>query len=159
MSNIPKKTSVGELKKGFEDISELVPKAIDAVGIPQCIKVVYEPEFHALSVDPVIIFLVLENLIETAVEAMGNTGVLGIAINADNENLVISISDSEKGIRDEDKDKIFTSFFSRKTGGLGLGLVYCKDVIQAHDGTITFESDRKGTTFQISLPKTSNYVL
>ena len=101
----------------------------------------------------------LENLIENAVEVMDNTGVLGIAINADNENLVISISDSEKGIRDEDKDKVFTPFFSRKTGGLGLGLVYCKDVIQAHDGTIIFESDRKGTTFQISLPKTSKYVL
>ena len=159
VANIQNKTSVGELKKGFEDISELIQKAIEAVSIPTGIKVVYDPEFHALSVDPVKMFLVLENLIENAVEAMGSVGVLGVSIETDDERLTIFISDSGKGIRDEDKDKVFTPFFTRKTDGLGLGLVYCKDVIQAHDGTITFESDRKGTTFQISLPKTSNYVL
>jgi two-component system NtrC family sensor kinase len=43
----------------------------------------------------------------------------------DNENLVISISDTGKGIDDEDRDKIFTPFFTRKPSGLGLGLVYC----------------------------------
>ena len=159
VTNIQNKTSVGELKKGFEDVSELVQKAIDAVSKPLGIKVVYEPEFHAISVDPVKIFLVLENLIENAVEAMGRVGVLGVYITSDNDNLTISISDTGKGIKDEDLEKVFTPFFTRKSNGLGLGLVYCKDVIQAHDGTITFDTGRDGTTFNVTLPKSSNYVL
>ncbi len=159
VNEIEKKTSVGELKIGFEDISELVQKAIDATGVPSEIKIVYEPQFHALAVDPVKMFLVLENLIENAVEAMGSTGVLGVSIEADNGDLRISISDTGKGIDKEDIEKVFTPFFTRKNDGLGLGLVYCKDVVMAHGGTITFETDSKGTTFIISLPKSTDYVL
>jgi signal transduction histidine kinase len=74
VSNIQKKTSVGKLKKGFEDISEIVQKAVDGVHMPVCLKVVYESEFHAVSVDPVKMFLVFENLIDNAVEALGFLG-------------------------------------------------------------------------------------
>ena len=157
VENIQKKTSVGELKLGIQDISELVQKAIDVVEKPAGIKVVYDPEFHALSVDPVKMFLVLENLIDNAVEAMGSVGVLGITIEVVDDVLELSVSDTGKGI--DEKDKIFTPFFTRKPNGLGLGLVYCNDVVVAHGGTIGFESDRKGTTFKIPLPKTSNYTL
>lgn len=159
VAEIEKKTSVGELKIGFEDVSELVQKAIDATGVPPGITIVYEPQFHALAVDPVKMFLVLENLVENAVEAMGSTGVLGVSIEAENGDLTISISDTGRGIAKDDIPKVFTPFFTRKNDGLGLGLVYCKDVVMAHGGTITFETDNKGTVFIISLPKSTNYVL
>lgn len=159
VEDVKKKTSVGELKIGFEDIGELIQKTIDSVHMPVGVKVVFDPQFHALAIDPVKMFLVFENIIENAVEAMGNTGVLGIFIEADNGELHISVSDTGPGISEEDKPKVFTPFFTRKEDGLGLGLVYCKDVVMAHGGAITFESDSKGTTFTVTLPKTSNYVL
>lgn len=159
VSDIEKKTSVGELKIGFEDASELVQKALDAVNVPIGIKVEYEPEFHALAIDPVKMFLVLENLIENAVEEMDNRGVLRVSIDANDDSVKIFISDTGKGISEEDKPNIFTPFFTRKEDGLGLGLVYCRDVVQAHDGTITFETGPDGTTFIVSLPKSSNYIL
>lgn len=159
VKDIQKKTSVGELKIGFEDISNLVQKAVDGVEKPVGIKVVFEPKFHAIAVDPVKMFLVLENLVENAVEAMGKVGVLGIYIDSDIGDIKISISDTGKGISEEDKDKVFIPFFSRKNDGLGLGLVYCKDVVIAHGGAITFETSRNGTTFTVTLPKSSNYLL
>lgn len=159
VSDIEKKTSVGELKIGFEDISELVQKAIEANDPPLGVEIRFEPQFHALAVDPVKMFLVLENVIENAIEAMGSKGVLGVTIEPENGDLNIPVSDTGKGISDEDRDKVFTPFFTRKSDGLGLGLVYCKDVVMAHGGSISFDSDNMGTTFTITLPKSSKYVL
>ncbi len=159
VKEIEEKTSVGELKIGFEDLSELVQKAIDAVDPSEGIKVEYNPVFHAAAIDPVKMFLVMENIIENAVEAMGSTGVLGVSIELVDDMLNISISDTGKGIDDKDQGKVFTPFFTRKENGLGLGLVYCMDVVKAHGGNITFDSSKGGTTFIVSLPKSSSYKL
>ncbi|MFH1830521.1 MAG: hybrid sensor histidine kinase/response regulator, partial [Pseudomonadota bacterium] len=69
-------------------------------------------------------------------------------------DLVISVVDNGKGISSEDLSHVFDSFFTKgKKGGTGLGLAYCKQVVEAHGGSIDVESEvGKGTMFTIRMP-------
>ena len=67
-----------------------------------------------------------------------------------------TIEDSGCGIAKENLDQIFNSFFTtKKTGeGTGIGLSICQEILEAHDGKISVESEEgKGTTFTILLPR------
>ncbi len=65
----------------------------------------------------------------------------------------ISIADTGRGIAYDDRDKIFSPFFTTKTGGTGLGLAIVYRIVEDHRGTITVDSvPGKGTQFIIRLP-------
>ncbi len=65
----------------------------------------------------------------------------------------IAVSDRGPGISDEDRSKIFEPFFSKRTGGSGLGLAVCQGIIHAHGGTISVEARSKGgSTFRLRIP-------
>jgi len=69
--------------------------------------------------------------------------------------VVFSVSDTGKGIRQEDLDRIFEPFFTtRERGeGTGLGLSIAQGIVQSHKGFITVKSVvNRGTTFRVSLP-------
>lgn len=67
--------------------------------------------------------------------------------------LKISISDNGSGIPEDLREKIFKPSFSTKTSGMGLGLAITRNIIQAANGKLLFETEvDKGTTFHISLP-------
>jgi signal transduction histidine kinase len=51
------------------------------------------------------------------------------------------------------KDKIFVPNFTTKSTGTGLGLAMVKQIIESHDGQISFESEPGNTVFTIRLPK------
>jgi signal transduction histidine kinase len=96
---------------------------------------------------------VLDNLIKNALEAMPNGGDLTISTHRDGEWKRIEISDTGEGISEEDRATLFTPFISRKEGGLGLGLVFCKETVEAHGGTLSLESEvGEGTSVTITLP-------
>jgi signal transduction histidine kinase len=69
-------------------------------------------------------------------------------------NIVLSVIDTGKGMSPEVRDSLFTyQAISRKAGGTGLGTKIVKDVVDAHGGTITVESELGvGTSFHITLP-------
>ena len=97
------------------------------------------------------------NIIANAFQAMRGGGILTIKTNSrTNENplnLHVTFSDTGCGIPKEDISKIFTSFFTTKEDGIGLGLCIVERVIKAHGGRIEVESViNKGTTFNIVLP-------
>ena len=94
------------------------------------------------------------NLIHNAVQAMDNKGDLKIEVAQENEHIVVSITDSGKGIPPEIKDKIFQPFFTTKGAGEGSGLgldIVCK-IIDKHQGKIDVESEPGCTTFRVLLP-------
>jgi signal transduction histidine kinase len=63
------------------------------------------------------------------------------------------IKDTGVGIPNNIKSQIFTPLFTTKPRGQGFGLAVCKRVIEAHGGTISFESKvGKGTEFKIQFP-------
>jgi len=103
----------------------------------------------------------LMNLILNAREAMLGGGVLKIKAEQNKDSVIIEVSDTGCGIAKEELGKIFEPFFTTKTSsesqpeitGSGLGLSFCKKVIDSHNGTITVESEpAKGSTFKIVLP-------
>jgi signal transduction histidine kinase len=98
---------------------------------------------------------VLTNLVYNAIQAMPNGGTLQITVYQKENQAVITVSDSGKGIPDEIKPKIFSPLFTTKAKGQGLGLAVVKRLVEALGGQITFESQLgKGTTFTINLPIT-----
>ncbi|MFH1652490.1 MAG: cache domain-containing protein [Pseudomonadota bacterium] len=99
---------------------------------------------------------VLINLITNAIQAIddGVSGEVKITVKSEGDSLKITVADNGNGIEKESLDKIFDSFFTKgKVKGTGLGLSYCKNVIEAHGGTIAVESELgKGTIFLIEIP-------
>jgi signal transduction histidine kinase len=98
---------------------------------------------------------VLVNLGVNAIQASSNGGMVVISASIDlNGDLLLSISDNGKGVASDDFHSIFNHFFTKnKKGGTGLGLSYCKQVVEAHGGTIAVDSELgKGATFTIIIP-------
>jgi signal transduction histidine kinase len=95
------------------------------------------------------------NLFINAVQAMENRGGnLSVKISPDENYVKIEISDTGKGISDENLEKIFEPYFSTKETGTGLGLAIVQKVIDLHNGTIEVASkEGEGTHFIVRLPK------
>jgi two-component system NtrC family sensor kinase len=95
------------------------------------------------------------NMVANARDAMPTGGSLTVTTGGDNEKVVVEITDTGMGIREENIDKIFDSFFTTKgeVKGVGLGLSVCYGFIQDHGGDIEVKSkEGVGTTFTITLP-------
>jgi signal transduction histidine kinase len=99
---------------------------------------------------------VLWNLLRNAVEAMPQGGTIVLAAARRNvvpAEAILMVRDTGVGIAQEDVDHIFEPFFSRKSGGTGLGLATTARIVEDHKGTIEVLSERgRGTTFTIRLP-------
>lgn len=94
------------------------------------------------------------NLVHNALYAMNNKGTLTIAIQAQENQAIVSITDTGKGIPDDIQPQIFEAFFTTKPAGegSGLGLDIVKKIIDKHDGRIEVESQPGKTTFTVFLP-------
>lgn len=98
---------------------------------------------------------VLLNLLLNAVQAIEGSGQVQVAVFArdDDQDAVITVSDTGRGIPTEDLPNIFRPFFTTKGNGTGLGLSLARRIVEDHHGQIEVESSsNKGTTFSISLP-------
>lgn len=95
--------------------------------------------------------VVLANLIENSIDAMKNHGVVNIFARDFDDHIVIEIKDSGPGIPVEIINKAFSSLYTTKTEGTGLGLKMAKTIIDSHGGSISVRNSP--TTFSIKLPK------
>jgi two-component system, NtrC family, sensor histidine kinase HydH len=96
---------------------------------------------------------VLLNLFINAQQAMPGGGELMLRTQRNDDNAVIIVSDTGKGIEPENLDKIFSAYYSTKVGGSGLGLSTSRKIIESHNGSIKVDSiPGKGTSFTIQLP-------
>jgi signal transduction histidine kinase len=104
-------------------------------------------------------------LVETVINILGNAikysrtgGKIKIQVLESENNIEISVADTGIGIAKEDLPFIFNDFYTGKDGqkiekSTGLGLAIARRIIEAHNGTISAESELgKGTTFTIRLP-------
>jgi signal transduction histidine kinase len=104
---------------------------------------------------------VLINLLVNARQAMPQGGTITVALAPDSTTceVVLTVRDSGSGISRDQLPKIFDPFYSTKSGpdetgkgGTGLGLSFCKEIIDAHHGRIRVESTvGRGTAFIIRL--------
>jgi two-component system, NtrC family, nitrogen regulation sensor histidine kinase NtrY len=95
------------------------------------------------------------NIIDNAVEAMGEKGTLSLntRYHRKSQFIQIEIADDGPGISDEDKQKLFIPYFSNKSSGTGLGLAIAHNIIEEHNGLISVEDNApRGARFIIELP-------
>jgi two-component system NtrC family sensor kinase len=121
------------------------------------------PEDLTLTCVPVQIQHTMMNLILNAREAMlPGGGVLKIVATENAEHIDLTLSDTGKGIAPEDMEKLFKPFFTTKArqgdmvacSGSGVGLAFCKHIVEAHLGDISVTSRLgQGSMFHIRLPK------
>jgi signal transduction histidine kinase len=106
-----------------------------------------------LHIDHIEMRKALFNIVINALQSMTAGGALSISTEKKDSNIEILISDTGKGIPKEIEGRIFDPFFTTKERGTGLGLAIAYKIIEAHKGTITFNSEEgEGTTFIIRLP-------
>jgi len=116
-----------------------------------------EMDLPATRGDRVLLQQVLINLCQNAMQAMDDLPFgrrcLSIRAAQIERAIQISVSDSGSGIPNELSEQVFTSFFTTKTEGLGLGLNICRTIIEAHGGRIFVENNKNGgAVFSFTLP-------
>ena len=95
------------------------------------------------------------NLIDNAIDAMDNKGILELATKNKGDRLVVDITDSGAGISEEVRSRIFEPFFTTKPvgKGTGLGLETVRRIVEnRHHGAITIDSKPGRTSFSVCLP-------
>jgi signal transduction histidine kinase len=102
------------------------------------------------------LFRALQNLIGNAVQALPpQNGIVRIKCTADNNSLIIQISDNGSGIHEDKLKNIFKPYFTTKklSGGTGLGLYITQKIIKEHNGDIILENNPDGgATATLTLP-------
>jgi len=82
---------------------------------------------------------------------MKNHGVINIFGREFSEHIIIEVKDSGAGIPQNVVNKVFSSLYTTKSDGTGLGLKMAKTIIDMHTGSISVRNNP--TTFTIKLPK------
>jgi signal transduction histidine kinase len=109
------------------------------------------PDVHA---DRTLVSRALTNLIENAVQAMPDGGVLRVTATAADASVVTRITDTGVGMSKDAVERAFQPYFSTKTGGSGLGLPNAKRNIELSGGTIALTSEPgAGTSVTVTLAR------
>ncbi|PTL82726.1 HAMP domain-containing sensor histidine kinase [Vitiosangium sp. GDMCC 1.1324] len=94
------------------------------------------------------------NLLRNAREAMPDGGRLTIATRVLERELEVALQDTGRGMSEAVRSRIFEPFFSTKEDGTGLGLAVCQQILKAHGGELSCQSESgQGTTFFVRLPR------
>jgi signal transduction histidine kinase len=157
--------SRGETKLNLErtDTSTLINQFVaynEDTFRPVGVTLTVEDEPAEIEIDPMRIQRVLQNLVSNAVDAMKSRpgGRVDVRAWVADSILNLSVRDNGPGIPPEIKNRLFEPFVTHgKKGGTGLGLAIVKNVVKAHRGKISFETQaRQGTEFLIRLPQDSS---
>lgn len=98
---------------------------------------------------------VFNNLIKNALQAIPSdqNGNINISLHVENGHALVKVCDNGSGIPPDIREKVFQPNFTTKSSGMGLGLAMCKNIIEAANGSIWFESEaQQGTAFFVKLP-------
>jgi len=156
-------------------VLELMNESLERCAIPESVALQTEipDSLPPLRVDPLQMMQVLTNFVANAVQAMPGGGSLRIGVREmrnfnfeastpesearspmpEGDFVAISVADTGEGISRENMKKLFQPLFTTKAKGIGLGLVVCKNLVEANGGRIEVESEvGKGTIFTAMLP-------
>ncbi|MGB4592697.1 MAG: ATP-binding protein [Coriobacteriia bacterium] len=143
------------------DLEQIVREHAETVSrtTDHRLRITAYPDLPLVSCDPIRIGRVVENLVANAVKFSPSGGEVLVSIGTDEESAFIAVRDEGVGIAPEDVPRLFDRFSqvdmssTREFGGIGLGLFVADEIVRAHGGTISVESNpRKGSTFIVRLP-------
>ena len=114
----------------------------------------YQPDLPRISAYGSELNQVWTALIENALDALGNQGLLRLTCRLEAEMLLVEIWDAGPGIPSELQDRIFEPFFTTKAPGqgLGLGLDNAMRIVRKHRGHLSVRSEPGSTCFRVRLP-------
>lgn len=141
------------------DINDVIGRAVNDVkdeakekGVVIMLKLMADP--HCLEIDPSNLKVALSNLLQNAIEAVGDEKDICVSTHTRDEgHLTLVISDKGCGMDEVMQRKVFSPFFTSKTSGAGLGIAISHRIIKDHGGEIGVKSRKgEGSTFTITLP-------
>jgi hypothetical protein len=145
------KLEEGDINQVIEDNCQLLQKDFEERGIT--ILKSLAPDLPHCHFDVVKIHEVFLNIIQNAIEAIRDSGVVRLSTWLDSDKICVQISDNGKGIPNDQIYKIFTPFFTTKEEGSGLGLAFAQRIVKDHGGNISVtSSEGRGATFLVTLP-------
>lgn len=157
-------SGLDELKLAPVDIGELCRQVfLCFVDSARSKEIDYRFECFAtplvLEVDKEKIEIVLYNLISNALKYTPERGIVVVSVGAADGRALLEVRDTGAGIPKEVRDRLFDKFYQFRNGentsisGFGIGLYLVKQFVDAHGGTISYESaEGSGTVFGVSLP-------
>lgn len=108
-----------------------------------------------ISADPDLLSRVVDNLLSNAIRYAPERSVVRLALELDDENVLLTVSDEGAGVPDGEKPLVFKKFFSGRSSsrpGSGLGLAFCRLVVEAHKGKIqVLDNMPRGARISITL--------
>jgi two-component system, chemotaxis family, sensor kinase Cph1 len=143
------------------DISEMVKEVVEKIRLhfpADRFVVNVASGLPRVTADAVRVNLILKNLIDNAAKYSPSGSEIQIDLSHDGSHIKVSVKDEGKGIPAENLPELFQPFKrlvsqSQDAKGLGLGLVVCKRLVEAHGGRIWAESEEgQGSTFCFTLP-------
>ncbi len=138
------------VQRFMQEMKEYLTRELEPSGIT----LVVEPNYRgAARFDENKLRRVFHNIARNAREAMPGGGKFSVSARKSRNMLVFEFKDTGPGIPAELKGRLFEPFAtSGKVGGTGLGLTMVKQIAEEHRGSVSYESNRRGTTFKLKLP-------
>ncbi|MDO9440306.1 MAG: ATP-binding protein [Beijerinckiaceae bacterium] len=153
-SNRTPEQAAGALNPIVADAIALLRHEIDANHIELILDLA--SDLPRVMADRVQLQQVIVNLAINAVHAMveqDGARRLRLATLLDRDMLIVRLDDNGPGVSGDDLPHIFDSFFSTKSGGMGIGLAMCRSIVEAHGGSIDAENRPEGgARFAFTLP-------
>ncbi len=155
-------SGVTDLRKNKEVLEDIIIEAVKYIRKNNALRKIttdFTDEILQVEVDYQLIYQVMMNLLDNAVKYTEDKDSVDIYIGRKGQDAVVEVRDTGKGIKDEDKDRIFNLFYvggnERSDGrrGMGIGLSLVKSVISLHGGKTFIRDNRpKGTVTGFTLP-------
>lgn len=136
-------------------IEELVRAAVDAASIALgATDVTVDAEPSPATCDERLVRRAVVNLVTNALQASHRQGPVIVTVRTDGDDVVIEVEDDGSGVAEEDRERIFTPFFSKRPTGTGLGLAVVRASAEAHAGSVTLtDTPGGGATFTLRFPR------
>lgn len=160
-----KNTSLSEsLNKSFVDINDLVRDIVadfeqEFVEKRIQVRLDLQKDLLPIEIDKAKIYVVISNILMNALKFSPSDSVITIRNAVINNYLYMEVEDNGIGFKNVDIDKLFTRFYqgNHSQKGSGIGLAYCKNLIEKHSGLIgAFENEKGGATVYFELPYSNN---
>jgi signal transduction histidine kinase len=120
---------------------------------PVKIELQQSPDLAEIEHDSDQIHQALLNLLLNAVQAIDGPGTVTVKIGSQEDCAVVTVSDTGRGMSDQQMSQIFRPFYTTRSNGTGLGLSLVRRIVDEHQGHIEVASELgQGSTFEVQLP-------